>query len=453
MRIASIKGQEVLDSRGNPTVEAEVIVEGGFMGRAISPSGASTGLREAAELRDGDKSRYGGKGVLTVVDNVNRLIAQAVLPPDFADQAALDHLMIKLDGTPNKSRLGANAILAVSMAFAKASAAARQIPLYRHLHERDHYLMPVPCLNVLNGGRHSDNNVDFQEFMIAPHNASSFAESIRKGVETFHTLKGILKQKGYYTGVGDEGGFAPNLKSNEEAVELILEAIVKAGYHPGTDISICLDPASSEMWESTGEGTGQYRFYKSTQQTFTSDQMVGLWNDWVRQYPIILLEDGMAEEDWPGWQQHTRELGQQIELVGDDIFCTNPAIVQQGIDQHIANSVLIKLNQIGTVTETLDCIHLANQNNYGVFVSHRSGETEDTTIADLTVATGAGHLKTGSGCRSERIAKFNQLLRIEAQLGDAARFGEESLQKCAVIINLVGLIGKLATGPGVCLPH
>ncbi len=417
MKITKIHAREILDSRGNPTVEAEVTIDDKFIGRGISPSGASTGEKEATELRDGDKKRYKGKGVSKVVDNVNKIIAQALVEKEVAGQKEVDHIMIASDGTPDKSNLGANGILAVSIAFARASANYKEIPLYRQFNNQSHYIMPVPCMNVINGGRHADNNVDFQEFMIAPHNAPSFKESIRMGEEVFHTLKDILKGKGYYTGVGDEGGFAPNLKSNEEAVEVILESITKAGYTAGKDISICLDPASSEMWNN-----GRYVFFKSTKEEKTSEQMIELWQSWISQYPIVLLEDGLGENDWKGWQQLTQKLGQKIELVGDDIFCTNPVILQEGIDQNIGNSVLIKLNQIGTVTETLQTIDLAYKNNYNCFISHRSGETEDTTIADLTVATGAGHLKTGSGCRGERIAKFNQLLRIEEELGDAASF-------------------------------
>jgi enolase len=417
MKITKVHAREVLDSRGNPTVEAEVVLNEQFIGRAISPSGASTGEKEAVELRDGDMKRYRGKGVAKAVYNVNTTIGEALNGMEFSSQQQVDQLMLKLDGTPNKSFLGANGILAVSIAFAKASAAYNKIPLYRQFNNQEKYTMPVPCMNVINGGRHADNNVDFQEFMIAPHNASSFKEAIRMGEEVFHTLKDILKNKGYYTGVGDEGGFAPNLKSNVEAVDIILEAIVQAGYMPGSDISICLDPATSEMWKD-----GKYIFFKSTQEEKTSEKMIELWESWLDQYPIVLLEDGLGENDWPGWQQLTQRLGSKTELVGDDIFCTNPAILQEGIDQKIGNSVLIKLNQIGTVTETLQTIELAYKHNYNCFISHRSGETEDTTIADLTVATGAGHLKTGSGCRGERIAKFNQLLRIEEELGSAAAF-------------------------------
>jgi len=417
MKITEIHALEVLDSRGNPTVEVEVILDCGTQARATVPSGASTGEKEAVELRDKDPHRYGGKGVLKAVENVTKKIAPKIIGFNATQQRMIDQAMIDLDGTPNKGILGANAILGVSMGVARAAATALGLPLYRYLGGVNAVLLPVPCMNVINGGKHADNNVDFQEFMIAPHNATSFAEAIRMGIETFHALKGILAKKGYNTGVGDEGGFAPNLKSNVEAVELILEAIVKAGYKPDTDISVCLDPAASEMWDN-----GKYLFYKSDKSSKTSEQMVNLWADWAKQYPIVLLEDGMAENDWQGWKMLTDELGRKIEIVGDDIFCTNPAILQKGIDEGIANSVLIKLNQIGTVTETLDTIALARKHNYNCFISHRSGETEDTTIADLTVATGAGHLKTGSGCRSERVAKFNQLMRIEAQLGTQSTF-------------------------------
>ncbi|HUI64457.1 MAG TPA: phosphopyruvate hydratase [Bacteroidota bacterium] len=427
MPIKSLNAREVLDSRGNPTIEVECTLDDGTLGRAIVPSGASTGEREAVELRDGDKKRYGGKGVLKAVEHVKTTIAPVITGRDPRDQRLIDRLMMELDGTPNKSKLGANATLGVSMAAAKAAALSMGLPLYRYLGGTNASLLPVPCMNVINGGKHADNNVDFQEFMIAPFNAPTFAEAIRKGIETFHSLKRILSKKGYNTAVGDEGGFAPSLKSNVEAVELILEAIVGAGYMPGADIAICLDPATSEMWEN-----GKYVFFKSDKSTKTPEQMVKHWADWVRQYPIVLLEDGMAENDWNGWKALTQELGSKIELVGDDIFCTNPQILQKGIDEGVANSILIKLNQIGTVTETLDTIELAKQNNYNCFISHRSGETEDTTIADLTVATGAGHLKTGSGCRSERIAKFNQLIRIEEQLGSQSKFAGKRTFKNAV---------------------
>ena len=417
MRIKGVTAGEVLDSRGNPTVEATVCLEDGTVASAIVPSGASTGEREATELRDNDPHRYAGKGVLTAVANVENVIAPAIVGMNAAEQRAIDRRMIDLDGTPNKSALGANAILAVSLAVAHAAAKASRLPLYRYLGGEHATLLPVPCMNVINGGKHADNNVDFQEFMIAPHNAPSFAEAIRMGMETFHALKSVLRQKNYATAVGDEGGFAPNLKSNVEAVEVIFEAISHAGFRPGDDISLCLDPATSEMWDS-----GQYLFFKSDRSRKSSDEMIELWQSWSRQYPIVLIEDGMAENDWDGWKVLTDKLGSTLELVGDDLFCTNPKILSEGIAKGVANSILIKLNQIGTLTETLDTIDLAVTDNYRCFISHRSGETEDTTIADLTVAVGAGHLKTGSGCRSERVAKFNRLLRIEKELGKAARF-------------------------------
>lgn len=417
MRITAITAGEVLDSRGNPTVEAEVVLDDGAVGTAMVPSGASTGEKEACELRDGDPRRYGGKGVLKAVDHVVSVIAPALVGRAAGEQSAIDQAMIDLDGTANKQRLGANAILAVSMATARAAAASAGVPLYRYLGTADSFTLPVPCMNVVNGGKHADNNVDFQEFMVAPHNAPSFADAIRMGMETFHALKSVLRAKGYSTGVGDEGGFAPNLKSNEEAIEVILQAIEAAGYRPGDDISLCLDPATSEMWEN-----GQYLFFKSDQSRKSSQDMVSLWQSWVRQYPIVLLEDGMGEHDWDGWRALTKELGPQIELVGDDIFCTNPEILAEGIKAGVGNSILIKLNQIGTVTETLQTIDLAKANGYKCFISHRSGETEDTFIADLTVAVAAGHLKTGSGCRSERVSKFNRLLRIERELGAKAKF-------------------------------
>ena len=420
-KIVEVRGREILDSRGNPTVEADVFLADGSMGRAAVPSGASTGEKEAVELRDGDKARYAGKGVRKAVGHINSGINKAVSGLDVSDQRAIDAAMIALDGTPNKAKLGANAILAVSMAAARAAANAHRLPLYRYLGGANACLLPVPCLNVINGGKHADNTVDFQEFMIAPHNAPSFAEAIRKGMETFHALKKVLHGKGYSTAVGDEGGFAPDLKSNDEAVEVILEAIVKAGYKPGEDISICLDPAASEMWDN-----GKYVLFKSTKKAIASQELIKIWESWVNQYPIISLEDGMGENDWEGWKDLTVALGSRIELVGDDIFCTNPRILREGIDKGIANAVLIKLNQIGSVTETLDTIALAARNNYRSFVSHRSGETEDTFIADMTVATGAGHIKTGSGCRSERVAKFNQFLRIEEQLGAQAQFAGRS---------------------------
>ena len=425
MRITNVTATEVLDSRGNPTVEAIISLDDGTQATAIVPSGASTGEREAAELRDNDPRRYGGKGVLKAVANVETRIAPAIIGMDAAGQKTIDRRMIELDGTPNKSVLGANAILAVSLAVAHAAAKSAKLPLYRYLGGENATLLPVPCMNVLNGGKHADNNVDFQEFMIAPHSAPSFAEAIRMGVETFHALKSILHKKGYVTAVGDEGGFAPNLKSNVEAIEVILEAITLAGYRPSDDISLCLDPATSEMWDN-----GQYLFLKSDKSRKSSAEMVDLWASWANKYPIVLLEDGMAENDWNGWQLLTEKLGASVELVGDDLFCTNPKILQEGIDRHVANAILIKLNQIGTLTETLDTIELARKNGYRCFISHRSGETEDTTIADLTVAVGAGHLKTGSACRSERVAKFNRLLRIEKELGKAARFAGKSAFAC-----------------------
>lgn len=417
MKIKKIIAQEVLDSRGNPTVEVEIQLENGVAASAIVPSGASTGEKEAVELRDGDKSRYRGKGVLKAVDNVNTRIAPAVIGLDVYDQRLIDYTMIDLDGTPNKAQFGANAILGVSMASAHAAAKSLNMPLYRYIGGVNACIIPVPAMNVINGGSHATNSVDFQEFMIAPHNAPDFATALQMGIETFHALQTVLKAKGYSTGIGDEGGYAPDLKSNEEAMEVILEAIVKAGYKPGDDISICLDPATSEMYRD-----GKYVFFKSDQSTKTSDEMIEIWKDWVNKYPILSIEDGLDENDWTGWQKLVTELGSKIELVGDDLLCTNKSILQESIDKNAANSILIKLNQIGTLSETLETIELARKNGYHYFISHRSGETEDTTIADLAVATGAGHIKTGSGCRSERIAKFNQLLRIERQLGSAAIF-------------------------------
>lgn len=417
MKIAKIKAIEILDSRGNPTVEVKLQLEDGTSARAMVPSGASTGEREATELRDGDKKRYNGKGVLKAVENVNNILAGELEGKCFGSQRELDYRMIELDNSPNKSKLGANAILGVSMAYARARALSTGLSLYQYLGGSNAHLLPVPCMNVINGGRHADNNVDFQEFMIAPHGAPSFTEAIRIGEEVFHALKGVLNAKGYSTGVGDEGGFAPDLKSNDEAVEVILDAIVKAGYKPGDEVSICLDPAASELWED-----GHYKLFKSTGKILTGDEMIQLWENWISRYPIVLLEDGLAENDWDGWAKLTRELGNKIEIVGDDIFCTNKAILQKGIKNGVGNSILIKLNQIGTVTETLETIELAYRNSYNCFVSHRSGETVDSFIADLTVGINAGHLKTGSGCRGERIEKFNQLMRIENELGKAARF-------------------------------
>ncbi len=422
MRIKEITAAEMLDSRGNPTVEAQVVLEDDTLGRALVPSGASTGEKEAVELRDGDAKRYGGKGVLKAVENANTHLAPALIGMDVTEQRAIDQTMIEIDGTPNKAKMGANAILAISLAVARTAASYLKMPLYRYIGGTNACLLPVPCMNVINGGVHADNTIDFQEFMIAPHNAPSFAEAIRMGEETFHTLKSLLKKKGLSTGIGDEGGFAPDLKSNEEAMEFIVEAISAAGYKPGEDISICLDPATSELWRD-----GKYLFFKSDQSTKTPEEMVELWKSWSKQYPIVSLEDGMGENDWEGWKMLTNAIGEQVELVGDDLFCTNAKILADGIEAGIANSILIKVNQIGSLSETLDTIELAKTNNYKCFVSHRSGETEDTTIADLVVATGAGQIKTGSGCRGERIAKFNQLLRIERELGKSARFVGKSV--------------------------
>jgi len=417
MNITEIKARQVLDSRGNPTVEAEVQLAGGTVGRAIVPSGASTGEHEAVELRDGDNNRYLGKGVLKAVENVNGEIADALGGMDASDQRALDQKMIELDGTENKGRLGANAILSVSMAAARASAQSLQVPLYRYLGGAGANTLPIPMMNILNGGAHADNNVDFQEFMVVPVGAPSFSEALRWGVEVFHTLKGVLKKRGYNTAVGDEGGFAPSVKSNVEAIEVVLEAISKAGYKPGEEIAIALDPAASEFYQD-----GKYVFKKSDKSAKSSDEMVRWWAKWVNDYPIVSIEDGLSEEDWDGWASLTKELGGKIQLVGDDIFVTNIQFLQEGIDKGVANSILIKVNQIGTVSETLDAIDLARRNGYTSVISHRSGETEDTFIADLAVATGAGQIKTGSASRTDRICKYNQLLRIEEELGGAARF-------------------------------
>jgi enolase len=415
--ISKIHAREVLDSRGNPTVEAEIALADASKGRAIVPSGASTGEHEAVELRDGDKQRYMGKGVLKAVENVNTRISKALAGMDIGDQRALDQKMIELDGTDNKSRLGANAILAVSMAAARAAATSSKQPLYQYLGGVGANLLPLPMMNILNGGAHADNNVDFQEFMVMPVGASSFSEALRWGVEVFHTLKGVLKKRGYNTAVGDEGGFAPSVKSNVEAIELVLEAIQQAGYKPGKEIAIALDPAASEFYQD-----GKYVFKKSDKSAKSSDEMIRFWAKWVQDYPIVSLEDGLSEEDWDGWAALTKEVGGKIQLVGDDIFVTNIEFLQKGIDKHVANSILIKVNQIGTVSETLDAIDLARRNGYTSVISHRSGETEDTFIADLAVATGAGQIKTGSASRTDRIAKYNQLLRIEEELGGAARF-------------------------------
>jgi len=413
--IKSVRAREILDSRGNPTVEVDVTLQDGSFGRAGVPSGASTGSREAVELRDGDEHRFGGKGVLRAVRNVNEVIAPALRGIDLPDQKGLDDLLIKLDGTPNKQKLGANAVLGVSMAVARAAAASQKIPLRTYLGPGG--VLPVPMFNILNGGAHADNSVDFQEFMIGPVGAPSFREALRMGAETYHALKALLKQQGLSTGVGDEGGFAPNLKSNVQAVELILQAIQKAGYRAGRDIVVCLDPAASEFFRD-----GKYVFHKSDGSQHTSAEMVEFWADWVRQFPIWLLEDGLAEDDWAGWKILTERLGQKIRLVGDDIFVTNPAIIRRAIEEKVANASLIKLNQIGTVTETLEAIAIGKAAKYGNMVSHRSGETTDDFIADLAVATAVGMIKTGAPCRAERLAKYNQLLRIEEELGDRGRY-------------------------------
>ncbi len=415
--IEAVRGREILDSRGNPTVEAEVRLSGGAIGRAAVPSGASTGEHEAVEVRDGDAKRYLGKGVRKAVDNVNGAIQQAVRGQDAGEQAALDRRLIALDGTPNKSKLGANALLAVSMAAARAVAQARGVPLYRYLGGVNAAVLPVPLMNVINGGAHADNPVDFQEFMLVPLGAARFSEALRMGVETFHTLKKVLSKRGHSTGVGDEGGFAPHLKSNVEALDVLMEAIQGAGYKPGQDIAIALDPAASEFYND-----GQYVFKKSDKSRKTSEQMVEFWADWAARYPIVSIEDGLAEDDWAGWKLQTQRLGSQIQLVGDDLFVTNTERLARGIQEGIANSILIKVNQIGTLTETLEAIDLARRNGYSAIVSHRSGETEDTFIADLVVATGVGQIKTGSASRTDRVAKYNQLLRIEEALGGEARF-------------------------------
>ena len=425
MTIRSIQGREILDSRGNPTVEVDVTLDSGATGRAAVPSGASTGTREALELRDGDKGRYLGKGVLKAVSHVNGEIASALVGQP-ADQQAIDAKMIALDGTPNLGRLGANAILGVSMALARAAAAARGLPVHEHLASlvpdaarAGGPVLPVPMMNILNGGAHADSNVDFQEFMVMPVGASSFSDGLRSGVETFHALRSLLKKRGLSTGVGDEGGFAPNLKSNQDAVEVVLEAVQAAGYTPGKDMYVALDVASSEFFD---EEKKHYNLKKSGEGIKSSDDMIALYQDWTRQYPILSIEDGLAEGDWPGWQRLTAALGARVQLVGDDVFVTNPAILKQGIEKQVGNALLVKLNQIGSVSETLAAVEMARQAGYASVISHRSGETEDTTIADLAVATCAGQIKTGSASRSDRTAKYNQLLRIEAALGTAAKY-------------------------------
>jgi enolase len=417
--IVDVHGREILDSRGNPTVEAEVSLDDGSIGRAAVPSGASTGEHEAVELRDGDKQRYLGKGVLHAVENVNQSIADALQGADATRQHEIDQIMREVDATPNKAKLGANAILAVSMACARASAASLKVPLYRYLGGAGASVLPVPMMNILNGGAHADSNVDFQEFMAMPVGAESFSEALRWGAEIFHTLKSVLKKRGYNTAVGDEGGFAPSLKANVEAIELILEAMQQAGFRAGEDVAIALDPAASEFFDKE---KGKYVFKKSDKSVKSSQDMIRFWSDWVRQYPIVSIEDGLAEDDWDGWHALTEQLGDKIQLVGDDLFVTNTERLGRGIEQGVANSILIKVNQIGTVSETLEAIDLARRNGYTAVMSHRSGETEDTFIADLAVATGVGQIKTGSASRTDRVAKYNQLLRIEEELGDSARF-------------------------------
>ncbi|KPK94626.1 MAG: enolase [Deltaproteobacteria bacterium SM23_61] len=418
-KILKTIGREILDSRGNPTVEADVLLDDGSMGRAAVPSGASTGEHEAVELRDGEKSRYLGKGTRNAAKHVSGEIAAAIQGMEATLQKEIDQKMINLDGTPNKGRLGANAILAVSMAVARAAAVSQKIPLYRYLGGPSASVLPVPMMNILNGGVHADNSVDFQEFMIVPYGASRFADALRMGAEVFHTLKNVLKKRGYSTAVGDEGGFAPNLKSNEEAPEVILEAIGQAGYRPGTDIGMALDPASSEFFD---QGKSKYIFKKSDKSERNAEKMVEFWSNWVKQYPILSIEDGMAEDDWKGWKLLTDTVGKKIQLVGDDLFVTNTERLSKGIREGIANSILIKVNQIGTLTETLEAMRMASEAGYTSIVSHRSGETEDTFIADLVVATGAGQIKTGSASRTDRVAKYNQLLRIEEELGTSAKF-------------------------------
>jgi enolase len=415
--ISEIHARQILDSRGNPTVEVDVTTEDGHFGRAAVPSGASTGKHEAVELRDNDKSIYMGKGVLQAVNNINDIIAEELIGWDIKDQAGIDKFLIELDGTENKGKLGANATLAVSMAVAKAAAEEVNLPLYRYLGGVNATTLPIPLMNIINGGAHADNKIDFQEFMIVPFGAPSFSEGLRWGVEIFHHLKSVLKKKGYSTNVGDEGGFAPEIQSNEEAIETVLQAIEAAGYKPGEQVGIALDAASSEMYD---DATKTYKFYKSSQKVISSDEMVAYWAEWCSKYPIVSIEDGMAEDDWAGWKKMTEVLGDKIQLVGDDLFVTNVKRLKQGIDQNIANSILVKVNQIGTVTETIDAVNMAHKAGYTSIMSHRSGETEDTTIADLAVALNCGQIKTGSASRTDRMAKYNQLLRIEEELGEVA---------------------------------
>jgi len=421
-RIVDVHALEILDSRGNPTLEAHVTLDDGSEGSAAVPSGASTGQHEAVELRDGDAKRYGGKGVLRAVENVNTAIAKAVIGLDPSEQARLDQTMIDLDGTANKARLGANAILSVSMAAAKAAAASHRLPLYQYLGGPGAMVLPAPMMNILNGGKHADNNVDFQEFMIQPLGAATFREGLRIGTEIFHTLKKVLSSRSYSTGVGDEGGFAPNLKSNEEAIEVIVEAVGKAGYTLGRDVFVCLDPAASELWDAK---SGKYKFFKSKpDKLISSEEMAAHWIEWTRKYPFIRsIEDGLSEDDWDGWTRLTAAIGDRVQLVGDDLFVTNTARLADGIRRKAANSILIKVNQIGTLTETFAAVRMAQNRGWTAVISHRSGETEDSTIADIAVATNAGQIKTGSPCRSDRVAKYNRLLRIEEQLGARAAYG------------------------------
>jgi len=413
--ISEVHARQILDSRGNPTVEVDVVTDEGALGRAAVPSGASTGIHEAAELRDNDKKVYVGKGVLNAVKNVNDTIAEKLLGFEVSDQAAADKLLIELDGTPNKTKLGANALLAVSMAIAKAAALEANLPLYRYIGGTNARTLPIPMMNILNGGAHADNKIDFQEFMVMPVGATSFSEGLRWGVEIFHTLKGVLKKKGFSTNVGDEGGFAPNIQSNEEAIETVLEAITAAGYKTGSQIAIAMDAANSELWDGKKK---KYVFHKSSGKEMSSEELVAYWDSWVKKYPIISIEDGMAEDDWEGWKLLTDTVGGKCQLVGDDLFVTNVTRLQQGIDKNIANGLLVKVNQIGTLTETINAVTLAQHNGYNTIMSHRSGETEDTTIADLAVALNCGQIKTGSASRTDRIAKYNQLIRIEEQLGN-----------------------------------
>ncbi|MGN6265526.1 MAG: phosphopyruvate hydratase [Ginsengibacter sp.] len=423
--IESIHARQILDSRGNPTVEVDVLTENEYLGRAAVPSGASTGVHEAVELRDNDKKVYSGKGVLQAVENVNSLIADELIGWDVADQTGIDAKMIEIDGTENKNKLGANAILAVSLAVAKAAALEANLPLYRYVGGTNARILPIPMMNILNGGAHADNKIDFQEFMVMPIGASSFSEALRWGVEIFHSLKSVLKKNGYSTNVGDEGGFAPNIQSNEEAIETVMKAIEGAGYKAGTEVAIAMDPAVSEMYNTEKK---VYHFHKSDGKELSSEKMVDFWESWVKQYPIVSIEDGMAEDDWAGWKLMTEKLGSKIQLVGDDLFVTNVKRLQKGIGEGVANGLLVKVNQIGSLTETINAVSLAQNNGYNTIMSHRSGETEDTTIADLAVALNCGQIKTGSASRTDRIAKYNQLLRIEEMLGESAIFPKGAIK-------------------------